>query len=58
LRRHFSSGAIVEIVSVISLFGWLNRWNDTLASDLEASPLAFAAVKLADRGWTPGKHAT
>jgi uncharacterized peroxidase-related enzyme len=58
LRRHFSPSAIVEVVSVISLFGWLNRWNDTLASDLEAAPLAFAAANLSKRGWTAGKHAT
>jgi uncharacterized peroxidase-related enzyme len=57
LRRHFSPGAIVEIVAVISLFGWLNRWNDTLASDLEETPLSFAASHLAGRGWTAGKHA-
>lgn len=57
LRSHFSEAGIVEIVSVISMFGWLNRWNDTFASDLEASPLAFARANLgATRGWTVGKH--
>lgn len=57
LRRHFSDQAIVEIVAVISLFGWLNRWNDTLASDLEAAPRAFAGDHLSARGWSAGKHA-
>jgi len=57
LRAHFSESAIVEIVAVISLFGWLNRWNDTLGSDLEEKPLAFAADVLKDRDWVPGKHA-
>lgn len=57
LREHFTQGQIVEIVSVISLFGWLNRWNDTFASDLEDAPRAFATEKLADRGWEVGKHA-
>ena len=56
LRRHFSDSAIVEIVAVISLFGWLNRWNDTMASDLEPAPLAFASDHLAARGWSAGKH--
>ena len=56
LRRHFNQGQIIEIVSVIALFGWLNRWNDTFASDLEATPLAFAEENLADLGWTVGKH--
>lgn len=57
LRVHFSDDAIVEIVAVISLFGWLNRWNDTLASDLEGKPLAFALDHLSSMGWNAGKHA-
>ena len=56
LRQHFNEGQIVELVAVISLFGWLNRWNDTFASDLEDAPAAFAAEHLAGRGWTAGKH--
>jgi uncharacterized peroxidase-related enzyme len=57
LRPYFDDDDIVEIVSVISLFGWLNRWNDTMATDLEDEPLAFGAEHLAARGWEPGKHA-
>lgn len=57
LREHFSEAGIVEIVAVISIFGWLNRWNDTFASDLEAAPLAFAQKALSARGWDVGKHA-
>jgi len=56
LRAHVSDEAIVEIVAVISLFGWLNRWNDTLASDLEEKPLAFATEHLVSTGWSGGKH--
>jgi len=57
LRRHFSEAGNVEIVAVISMFGWLNRWNDTFASDLEASPMAFARQHLTGpRGWDAGKH--
>ncbi|MGE0225638.1 MAG: carboxymuconolactone decarboxylase family protein, partial [Acetobacteraceae bacterium] len=57
LRVHFTEPGIVELVSVISVFGWLNRWNDTFASDLEDSPLAFARQNLsAARGWDAGKH--
>jgi uncharacterized peroxidase-related enzyme len=58
LRPHFGDSGIVEIVAVISLFGWLNRWNDTLASDLEQSPLEFAKAHLGASGWSPGKHVT
>lgn len=56
LRPHFSETGIVEIVAVISLFGWLNRWNDTLASDLEAAPFDFANAHLRQSGWSAGKH--
>ena len=42
LRRHFNDKEIVELVSVISLFGFLNRWSDTMGSELEATPKEFA----------------
>jgi uncharacterized peroxidase-related enzyme len=57
LRKHFTQGQVIEMVSVISLFGWLNRWNDTFASDLEDAPKAFANENLTERGWVVGKHA-
>lgn len=46
------------VAAVISLFGWLSRWNDTLASDLEPAPLNFASAHLRPTGWSPGKHAS
>lgn len=56
LGSYFRDEEILEIVAVISLFGWFNRWNDTLATDLEQSPLAFASQHLSGVGWDPGKH--
>ena len=56
LAEHFTERQIVELVAVISLFGFLNRWNDTLATTLEDAPKAFAARRLAKFGWAPGKH--
>jgi uncharacterized peroxidase-related enzyme len=56
LRRHFDEGQIVEIVATISLFGYLNRWNDTMATSLEARALEVAQRAIAATGWTPGKH--
>jgi hypothetical protein len=41
----------------VALFGWLNRWNDTLATPLEEAPLSFARESLAESGWEPGPHA-
>jgi uncharacterized peroxidase-related enzyme len=58
LRRHFDDGEIVEIVTVVALFGFLNRWNDTLATDLEPRPFAVASEVIAEAGWEPGKHRT
>jgi uncharacterized peroxidase-related enzyme len=56
LRKHFTENQIVEIVSVVSMFGFLNRWNDTLATPLEPEPIEFAEQYLADNGWSVGKH--
>jgi uncharacterized peroxidase-related enzyme len=56
LRPHFSDEQVVELVAVIGLFGFLNRWNDTMATALEDEPLDFAARHLSGRGWAPGKH--
>lgn len=52
LKTYFSDDEIVEIVSVIGMFGFLNRWNSTLATELESSPLSFA--KTADIKTTDG----
>ena len=42
LKEHYSDREIVEIVSVIALFGFLNRWSDTMGSELEPLPQSFA----------------
>lgn len=57
LRKYFTEGQMVEILFVISLFGFLNRWNDTLATSLEGAPKQFAERHLAKTGWEAGKHA-
>lgn len=57
LRVHFDDAEIVEIVASIALFGYLNRWNDTLATQLEAVPAQVSARAAGAAGWTPGKHA-
>jgi uncharacterized peroxidase-related enzyme len=56
LRRHWSEEQIVEIVGVIAVFGFLNRWNDTMATPLEEEPLQVGEQFLARGGWSPGKH--
>jgi uncharacterized peroxidase-related enzyme len=56
LRAFWSEGQIVEILGVISLFGFFNRWNDSLATTLEAEPHETASQVLARTGWQVGKH--
>jgi uncharacterized peroxidase-related enzyme len=56
LRQYYTEYQIVEIVAVISMFGFLNRWNATLATALEEEPIAFAEKNLAEKGWTAGKY--
>jgi uncharacterized peroxidase-related enzyme len=56
LRRHFTERQIVDLVAIVSLFGFLNRWNDTMATELEEEPARFGHRVLASRGWDVGKH--
>jgi len=56
MRKHWTEEQIVEIVGVIAVFGFLNRWNDTMGTPLEDEPLAAGEKYLARGGWTPGKH--
>jgi uncharacterized peroxidase-related enzyme len=56
LRAHWDDGEIVEITGVVALFGYLNRWNDAMATELEAPAAADGERWLAGHGWTAGKH--
>ncbi|GAB4466684.1 MAG: carboxymuconolactone decarboxylase family protein [Burkholderiaceae bacterium] len=56
LRQHWDDGEIVEILGVVALFGFLNRWNDSMATALEPAAESVAREHLAARGWTAGKH--
>ena len=56
LRKYWTEEQIVEIVGVIALFGFLNRWNDTLATSLEDEPIEVGKKYLTRGGWHVGKH--
>jgi uncharacterized peroxidase-related enzyme len=59
LYEHFDEGQVVEIVASISLFGYLNRWNDTMATELEELPAQVADETIGGSfGWEVGKHGT
>jgi uncharacterized peroxidase-related enzyme len=56
LKQHYDDGQIVEIVASIALFGYLNRWNDTMATALEPLAVDVAQRAIGPVGWEPGKH--
>ncbi len=56
LKRHWDEGEIVEILGVVALFGYLNRWNDSMGTTLEELAADSGRQWLGKQGWTPGKH--
>ena len=57
MREHWDEGQIVEILAAVALYGFLNRFNDSLATPLEEGSAAFAEETIGAQGWTRGKHA-
>lgn len=56
MRAHWDQGEIVEIMGVIALFGYLNRWNDSMGTQLEEPAADDGNNYLAGHGWSRGKH--
>ena len=56
MKRHWSEGEIVEIASLVAYFGFMNRFNDTMATPLEEEPLHVAEKHITAHGWKLGKH--
>lgn len=54
--RHYDEAQIAAIVAVCALFGYLNRWNDSMATELEEQPVRFAGEVLGAGGWVVGRH--
>ncbi len=57
LRKHWDEGEIVEILGVVALFGFLNRWNDSMGTQMEAGAIESGNKFLKTKGWSVGKHA-
>ena len=57
LRKHWEEGEIVEILGVIALFGFLNRWNDSMGTQMERGAIESGNKLLKTKGWSIGKHA-
>jgi len=56
LRKYWDEGEIVEILGVTALFGYLNRWNDSMGTQLEEPAADDGETYLAKNGWSRGKH--
>jgi len=57
MHKYWDDGEIVEILAVVSLFGYLNRWNDSMGTSIENGATESAEKYLAKSGWNKGKHA-
>jgi uncharacterized peroxidase-related enzyme len=56
LYKYWNEGEIVEILGVISLFGYLNRWNDSMGTTLEEDAIGSGNQFLRKHGFEVGKH--
>lgn len=56
LYKYWNEGEIVEMLGVISLFGYLNRWNDSMATTLEHDAIDSGNQYLGKHGFEVGKH--
>jgi alkylhydroperoxidase family enzyme len=57
LRKHWSDRQIVEMLAVVSLAGWFNRWNDSIATVTDQESSDWADQHLKKVGWELAKHA-
>ena len=46
----------LEIAAVVAMFGFMNFWNDTMATPLEEEAFEVGEKRLATLGWSVGKH--
>ena len=51
LKEFYSKEQILEVVAVISFFGFLNRWNDTFGTEIEAVPANYLENELKPANW-------
>lgn len=56
LYSYWDEGEVVEMLAVISLFGYLNRWNDSMGTSIEEGAVESGEKYLGKYGWEKGKH--
>ncbi|MEM7339829.1 MAG: hypothetical protein AAF467_14340 [Actinomycetota bacterium] len=56
LREHLSEGDIEWLMLVVSMMGFLNKFNDTMGIPLEPETVADVTDVISETGWSPGQH--
>ena len=56
LSNYYTVRQMTEIMAVISMFGFLNRWNDSLATALKDKPFDSASSLFDESRWRAGQH--
>jgi uncharacterized peroxidase-related enzyme len=56
LKAHWRDDQIVEMLAAVCLYGFLNRWNDSMATELEDAPRELGERLLARGGWSGRRH--
>jgi len=56
MNEHWDEGEIVEIMGVVALFGYLNRWNDSMGTVMEPGAIESGEQWLSGTDWQVGKH--
>ncbi len=56
LKKYWNDDQIVEMLAAISLYGFLNRWNDSMATEIEKPAIEMGQRVLSQGGWDGGKH--
>lgn len=57
LAAYFNKEEIIDITAICSIYGFLNRWNDTVGTQLEDTPKTYTSEALKESDWETGKHA-
>lgn len=56
LRQHFSDEEVRTLIAVVAVGGFMNRYNDALATVTDQESVDWATTNLAPVGWDIGKH--
>ena len=56
LREHFSDEEARTLIGVVALGGFMNRYNDALATVTDQESVDWARLHLSPVGWDVGKH--